>query len=106
MTHLYKTLAFTLSALTSLSANAAESKNRLTCAKLNSPLIHNASGIVTPYCNPAEVACRAQDFLRERPKNDKLRQEVETNLEIEVRHKLDLCEIALRKTKPGAMPER
>ena len=102
----YKALTVTLIALTPLSAKAAESKNRLTCAKLNSPIIHNASGIVTPYCNPAEVACQAQKFLRERPKNDKLRQDVEANLEEEVRHKLDLCEIALRKTKPKAMPER
>ncbi len=106
MKHLYKPLTITLVALTSLSAYGAESKNRLTCAKLNSPLIHNASGIVTPYCNPAEVACRAQEFLRERPKNDKLRQDVEANLEQEVRHKLDLCEIALRKTRPKALPER
>ena len=106
MRHFYKPFAVTLMALTSLGVNATESKNRLTCTTLDSPLIHNASGIVTPFCNPAEIACKAQEFLRERPKNDKLRQQVEANLEIEVRHKLDLCEIALRKTKPNAMPER
>ncbi len=106
MKNLYKAIAVTLIAFPPLSANATESKNKLTCEKLNSPLIHNASGIVTPYCNPAEIACRALDFLEERPKNDKLRLDVEDNLRKEVRHKLDLCEIALRKTKPKALPER
>ena len=104
MKHLYR--ALTLVALTPFSANAAESQNILTCEKLNTPLIHNASGIVTPYCNQAETACRALDFLLERPKNDKLRMDVEANLRDEVRHKLDLCEIALRKTKPKSLPER
>ena len=80
MKNLYKAIAVTLIAFPPLSANGAESKNQLTCEKLNSPLIHNASGIVTPYCNPAEVACRALDFLEERPKNDKLRLDVEDNL--------------------------
>lgn len=106
MKHLYKALAVTLIALTPLGVLATASKNRLTCAKLNTSLIRNASGIVTPYCNPAEVVCRAQGFLKERPKNDKLRQEVEAKLKEEVRYQLDLCEIALRKTKPNALPER
>jgi hypothetical protein len=55
MKHLYR--ALTLVALTPFSANADESQNILTCEKLNTPFIHNASGIVTPYCNQAETAC-------------------------------------------------
>ena len=104
MKHLYRALA--LIALAPFSANAAESKNILTCTKLNTSLIYNASGIVTPYCNPAATVCRALDFLLERPKNDKFRMDVEANLRNEVRLKLDICEIALRKTKPKALPER
>lgn len=90
----------------SLASNVNDPKNSLTCKKLDSSLLSNASGVVRPFCNPVEVECRAMKFLQERPKNDKFRKHIEPQLARELRYKLDICEIAIRKAHPNAMPER
>tara|TARA_R110002095_G_scaffold118145_1_gene102995 strand:+ start:599 stop:919 length:321 start_codon:yes stop_codon:yes gene_type:complete len=102
----YAILALALMMLIPLNANAEEPRNRLTCKKLNSPLVHSAPGLVRPFCNPAEIVCRAMDFLQERPKDDKFRLEVEPELKRDMLYRLNVCELALRKKDPDALPAR
>ena len=109
MAHFKSFLALTIflsTSTTSTLAKGNDPNHLLTCKKLEYILIHHPANAIRPYCNMAEIKCRALVMVEERPKKDVLRQEVETRLKEELRYELDICEIALRRLDPEFLMDR
>lgn len=104
----YITLALLISNLSNacFAQTTKDPTHLLTCKKLDYILIHHSATDIRPYCNTAEIKCRAMTLVQERPKDDILRKEVEETLKKELRYELDICEIALRKLDPDFLDSR
>lgn len=66
----------------------------LSCQNLETLIANSNSPFLHPYCDNAEISCKAMDIMQKRPLKDPLRLRVEPQLQKETRYLLDLCAMA------------
>ena len=85
---------------------AKDPDHLLTCSKIDYVLAHHSGVDIQPFCNTAQIKCRALKMTLELSKDNVLRLEIEEKLAEEVRYELDICEIAVRRVNPDFLTER
>jgi hypothetical protein len=100
-----KTILFSVTVL-ALSALQVNADQHLSCKKLGDIMAHNSAIALRPFCDQAELRCKALELVEKRPKDDTLRGEVEQPLRTEVQYLLSICEVAYRAHHPRGLDPR
>jgi|GEM_PF-2731460 len=101
----YKLKINTVTGLLIFAMNAVYGET-LTCNKLSTILINLPPLNTRPYCNTAEMRCRALTLLHKRSEDDTLRIQLEPKLTAQVEYELELCEMAVREVDHSYLEPR